>query len=492
MDRASVFGTEGWGFESLRAWSMVRKLIESVKQGVGGLLSSPGEELGRWGKFGKFQLQLWKFCAKRLRANNATAMSTSLCFRTIFAMVPVIVLAALVMKATGQFDQYKNSLTTFLESSGLAEIELGAPEPGPTTQSEDGEPTQPAATTQPTQPSEKINLASQIQGLVDSVEEKITLGALGPIGIVLLVWSAVTMLTTIERSLNRIFGAHQSRPLVRRVMVYWTAVSLGPILMTATSFGGNAILESIEKMSVLSWLLVPVGWAGPILVGIFLLAGLYKLMPNTSVPIKAALGGAAIAVPLWMVAKWGFSMYVAGLVGKGSIYGTMGLIPLFLIWLNFSWLIFLFGAEVAHTATNLSRMDLAEKAEKIFLGPLELLGAALVICRRFAAAEAPASATDVADAMRLPDISARKLLDRLKESGVLCQTEQFGRRVYTLTRPAETITVREIIELPLGAGVSKSSSDDTAVAKVIEAARRRTGDAFGEMALSEVEADGEE
>jgi len=472
---------------------MVRKLIESVKQGVGGLLSSPGEELGRWGKFGKFQLQLWKFCAKRLRANNATAMSTSLCFRTIFAMVPVIVLAALVMKATGQFDQYKDSLANFLESSGLSEIELGAAEPGATTQADAGastQPTQPAASTQPTQPSEKINLASQIQGLVDSVEEKITLGALGPIGVVLLVWSAVTMLTTIERSLNRIFGAHQSRPLVRRVMVYWTAVSLGPILMTATSFGGNAILASIEKMSILSWLLVPIGWAGPILVGILLLAGLYKLMPNTRVPLKAALGGAAVAVPLWLVAKWGFSMYVAGLVGKGSIYGTMGLIPLFLIWLNFSWLIFLFGAELAHTATNLSRMDLAEKAEKIFLGPLELLGAAMVVCRRFVAAQAPASAVDVADAMRLPDISARKLLDRLKESGVLCQTEQFGRRVYTLARPAETIAVREIVELPLGAGESKSSSGDTAVAKAIDEARRRTGDAFGDMALSEVAAGG--
>ena len=477
---------------------MIKKLIESVKQGVVGLLSSPGEELGRWGKFGKFQLQLWKFCAKRLRANNATAMSTSLCYRTIFAMVPVIVLAALVMKTTGQFEHYKASLTTFLESSGLSEIEVGPQAPGPTTQSAGGAATQPAASTrsasstQPTQPSKKINLAGQIQKLVDSVEKKVTLGAVGPIGIVLLVWSAVTMLTTIERSLNRIFGAQQSRSLVRRVMVYWTAVSLGPILMTAAALAGGAILEKMagkmEGTSVLSWLLVPIGWAGPIVMGVLLLAGLYKLMPNTRVPMKAALGGAAVAVPLWLVAKWGFSMYVGGLVGKGSIYGTMGLIPLFLIWLNFSWLIFLFGAEVAHTATNLSRMNLAEKAEKILLGPLELLGAAIVVCRRFVAAEAPASVTHVADAMRLPDISARKLLDRLMESGVLCQTEQFGRRVFTLARPAEAIAVREIIELPLGAGEATSSSGDTAVAKAIDEARRRTGDAFGEMSLSEVSA----
>ncbi|MBT3198300.1 MAG: YihY family inner membrane protein [Phycisphaerales bacterium] len=455
---------------------MIRKQIESVKRGVVGLLSSPGEELGRWGKFAKFQLQLWKFCAKRLRANNAAAMSTSLCFRTIFAMVPVIVLAALVMKATGQFEDYKTSLTQFLTTSGLSDIELAPQQADPPT----------PETNAATQPSEKTNLAKHIQKLIDSVEEKVTLGAVGPIGIVLLVWSAVTMLTTIERSLNRIFGARQSRPLVRRVMVYWTAVSLGPVLMTATAFAGSMMLEKIQGVSVLSWLLAFVGWAGPILVGILLLAGLYKLMPNTRVPTKAAIGGATIAVPLWLLAEWGFSLYVRDLVGKGSIYGTLGLIPLFLIWLNFSWLIFLFGAELAHTATNLSRMDLEEKAEKILLGPMELLGAALVVCRRFVVGQAPASAPDVAEALRLPDLSAHKLLDRLMESRLLCQTEQFGRQVYTLARPAETISVREIVELPLGVGEANSPSGDTVIGRAINAARRRTGNAFGEMSLAEV------
>ena len=465
---------------------MIKKQIECVKRGVMGLLSSPGEELGRWGKFAKFQIQLWKFCAKRLRANNAAAMSTSLCYRTIFAMVPVIVLAALVMKATGQFEDYKTSLTQFLTTSGLAEIEVAQQKPEPTTTPNAEASTHRPPSTQPTPSSGKNNLAAHIQELIDSVEEKVTLGAVGPIGIVLLVWSAVTMLTTIERSLNRIFGARQSRSLVRRVMVYWTAVSLGPVLMTATALAGSMILEKIQGVSVLSWLLAPVGWAGPILVGILLLAGLYKLMPNTRVPTKAAIGGAAVAVPLWLLAEWGFSLYVLSLVGKGSIYGTLGLIPLFLIWLNFSWLIFLFGAELAHTATNLSRMDLAEKAEKIMLGPLELLGAALVVCRRFTVGEAPASTTDIADALHLPDLSAHKLLDRLMESRLLCQTEQFGRQVYTLARPAETIAVREIIELPLGVGEAISSSGDTTIGRAIDEARRRTGDAFGEMTLSEV------
>jgi len=71
------------------------------------------------------------------------------------------------------------------------------------------------------------------------------------------------------------------------------------------------------------------------------------------------------------------------------------------------------------------------------------------------------------------------------ESRLLCQTEQYGRHVYTLTRPAETIAVRDIIELPLGAGKAISSSCDTAIGRAIEEARRRTGDAFGDMSLSD-------
>lgn len=80
---------------------------------------------------------------------------------------------------------------------------------------------------------------------------------------------------------------------------------------------------------------------------------------------------------LWLVAKWGFAIYVTKLVGTGNLYGALGLLPLFLIWLNLSWLLFLFGAELANAAANLDTMNLEEQAGRTMLGPSDVLAAAV-------------------------------------------------------------------------------------------------------------------
>jgi len=99
--------------------------------------------------------------------------------------------------------------------------------------------------------------------------------------------------------------------------------------------------------------------------GILLLAALYKLIPNTRVQYRSAFGGALVAVPLWLLAEWGFRMYVGRVVGRGSFYGALGLLPLFLFWVNLSWLIFLFGAQLAHSAVNLSRIESTGDADEL-------------------------------------------------------------------------------------------------------------------------------
>jgi len=82
----------------------------------------------------------------------------------------------------------------------------------------------------------------------------------------------------------------------------------------------------------------------------------YKFLPNTAVPYRTALVGAVAALPLWMVARWGFGLYI-GHAAKANVYGALGLLPVFLFWMNLSWFIFLFGAEFAYTAANLDRLE---------------------------------------------------------------------------------------------------------------------------------------
>ena len=118
-----------------------------------------------------------------------------------------------------------------------------------------------------------------------------TFQALGPVGGVLFVWTALTLLTTIERSLNRIFGAPRSRSLPRRVLLYWSVLTLGPVLLAVASYVGRRTVSTFNDLPGLAWMLVVVGWVGPIVVGVIVLASVYFLLPNTAVDWRGAPGG---------------------------------------------------------------------------------------------------------------------------------------------------------------------------------------------------------
>ncbi len=441
---------------------------DSLRQRIERALAEPGQELGRWARFIQFQIGLWRFCARRLRANNVMAMSAALSFRTIFALIPVLVLAFLVLKSVGVLEDGKQGLRGFLDASGFAQIFVVEGQQSATT----------APAAQPeTETTKAINVAEQIEATVAGVEAKLTFERIGPIGGALLIWTALTLLTTIERSLNRIFGAPRSRALGRRVLLYWSAMTLGPVALVVAAYLGRHVMSTFGDTPGLSWLLVSIGWVGPVVVGVLVLSALYTLMPNTTVRYRAAVGGAAVAALLWLLAKWAFALYVRRLVVTGNLYGVLGVFPLFLMWLNLSWLIFLFGAELAHTVANLHSMQQSERAEKTVLGPSDVLAAAVAIARPFAADRGLATLAQVTAGLRLPGESVRWLIDQLIARGFVCAAEGEDREArYLLARPAGKIPVAEILAIgdPRGDLVGADSYDDeiaTPVARVQSGSR---------------------
>jgi len=325
-----------------------------------------------------------------------------------------------------------------------------------------------------------------IVALVEDVGRQLTFGRVGPVGVLLLIWSVLTLLTTIERSLNRIFGAVRTRPLWRRLLLYWSVVTLGPVLLAPAAYLGGKLTSAFGSVPGAAWLLAAVGWAGPVLVGVFLLAGLYKLLPNTHVRFRAAIGGAVVAVPLWLLAKWGFAVYVRDVAG-GSLYGALGVLPLFLVWLNVSWLVFLFGAVLAHTAVNLERMRLAELAEKTVLGPGDLLAVALAVARPYLQGAGPVRLDRIAAAVNLPEDSLRRLLDRLAGGGVVCPVES-PPGAYVMARPPGKIRLAEVMET---GGIVPQAGCDEAIAAILEGVRRQTDAALGKLTLADVLARGQ-
>lgn len=423
----------------------------NVRKHVDALLTQPGRELDRWARFVRTQGQLWRFCWRRLGEHNFAAMSAALSFRTIFALIPVLVFAFLVLKSVGVIEDSKQSLRQFLDVSGLTQVIVARDSPKRTDQdaNDDGD--------SPTPPSdegaspEMFSVAEKIEEIFAGAEDKLTFAKLGPVGGALLIWTAIALLTTMEHSLNRIFGAPHGRSIPKRILLYWSVLTLGPVALSLAAFAGNTITQRFENLPGIGWLLVTIGYVGPAIVGILVIAAIYKLLPNTRVRYRAAISGGVIAVPLWLLARWGFSVYVRHLVVKGNLYGVLGVLPLFLIWINLSWMIFLFGAELAHTATNLKRMAQLEQVDQIWLGASDMLAVALAVAHRFQSGAGAIDVDGVADAVGLPAELTKRLLERLENSGLIRTAED---ETYLPAKSPDLIAVSDVLRAadPRGLG----------------------------------------
>jgi membrane protein len=453
------------------------------------LVAGPPEQLGRFSRLLRNQFDLWQFSLLRLRDINATAMGAALSYRTIFAMIPVLVLAFLILKSVGVLGDAQNSLRYVMDYAGFRQIYLQDDLPedfAEAWEKWDDLAAQAAGKAPAAAPAEE-NVGLRIEGIITNAEKQLTLGKLGPIGAALLIWTSLSLMTTTERSLNRIFEAPRSRSLGRRTLLYWSAMTLGPVVLVVTIFAiGQATDAVIANVPGAGWVMATLDWTVPGLVGIVLLAGLYNLMPNTYVGLWPAIGGAMFVVPIWMAAKWGFALYVKSLVIKGHLYGTLGLFPLFLLWLYVSWLVFLLGAQLAHTGMNLARLQLLKAAGRTVPGPWDLLATAISVARLFQEGNGPAPLAGVAEDLRLPPVLVQPLLERLVSAGILCSAGQEPATGYLLSRPLDQTLVLDVLSANRAQGKDASAyAFSPAVALSVGAVQGKARDALGGMTLAQ-------
>ena len=155
--------------------------------------------------------------------------------------------------------------------------------------------------------------------------------------------TALLLLSNIESSFNDIWRVKEGRSLSAKLTVYWSLVTLGPLLM------GASLTMSAYVMS-LSVFTGQVASIGSVLVPILLMASafllLYLVMPNVRVSLMHALVGALIASILFEGTKRGFQAYLKNFANYEVVYGALAALPIFLIWIYLSWVVALIGAEV--------------------------------------------------------------------------------------------------------------------------------------------------
>lgn len=197
------------------------------------------------------------------------------------------------------------------------------------------------------------------------------------LGIIVFLLSALAMMASIEERFNRIWRVAVRRSAVSRFLMYWAALTLGPLLIVA----GLAVTSYLTALPLIGpvgtdWPVVRRVWAVfPFVVTWLGLFALYMLVPNRRVPWRHAAGGALLSTVLFEFAKWAFTAYVSHVPSYQQIYGQLAVIPIFLVWVYLSWTIVLLGASIT---ASLSSFEYRPRAWRLpaggeFLGLMHLL-----------------------------------------------------------------------------------------------------------------------
>lgn len=168
------------------------------------------------------------------------------------------------------------------------------------------------------------------------------------VGVLFLIVTSVLMLRTIEQTLNRIWKIREPRKGLTSLMMYWALLSLGPLLLGV----GLAISSYLVSLALISDTVAYLGgmrfWLSmlPFLLTMTMLTLLYTVVPNTRVPWRQGLLGAAVAALLFELAKAAFAQFIKHAPNYQVVYGAFAAVPVFLLWIYISWVLVLLGAEL--------------------------------------------------------------------------------------------------------------------------------------------------
>jgi len=367
---------------------------------------------------------------RQLRQDRATMMAAALTYRTIFSLVPLLVLSLVIIKAFFGPQGIKDALTQLMQYTGLSELQ---------TVSDDG----------------SASITDWIERFVENASayvENINYQAITIAGIALFIYAALSLFMMVEQSFNTVYRARQSRAMVRRVLSYWGLLTLGlfPLMMSIGLI--EWLKQSIEHLPVgLAWASRASGYVASAAVTWLIFTAAYIVVPNSRVKLRPALMGACVSAILWEFAKGFLTTFVSLAVGRQvAVYGSLALVPIFMLWVYVTWLIVLFGLQISRIIQTIGtegalRMSAELDGEAVFVSP----ASAVVLMRDFAKCYEAGKASTIESAARRCGLEERvvgRITDALLAAGLVLETsgEDEDASKYVPARPIETIKAAEV------------------------------------------------
>ena len=291
--------------------------------------------------------------------------------------------------------------------------------------------------------SSQPQVAEAIIGFVNSYLVHTKSGIFLGIGLLFMLWTVIMLISNIEKAFNDIWQVSTPRSIFRTITDYMAMFLLAPIIIVVTSgisimmaTFANGIGETLIVGPTLRFFLRLLPYI--IMSGVFI--ALYVFMPNTKVKIKSAIIPGILAG----VAMQGLQLvYIHSQIwvtGYNAIYGSFAALPLFMLWVQISWTICLFGAELAYTNQNLEKFAFRASTDDLSHRYRLLLSAYLMtlICRRFEEGKKPYTALELKLETNIPIRITHDLLENLTRVHLLSEMTNDEKGTEAVYQPAES------------------------------------------------------
>jgi membrane protein len=272
-----------------------------------------------------------------------------------------------------------------------------------------------------------------ITGFAQSMLERTKGGIVAGVGVAVLLYSVMNVLSNIEKSFNNIWQVNKGRTFFRKFADYLAIMLTAPVFMilssSATIYIATQINHIIASISIL-------GFFSPV-VRVFInlipyalmwivFTIIYIVMPNTKVKFGPALMAGIIGGTIFQIVQWIYVKFQISVSSYNAIYGTFAALPLFMVWLQTAWLIVLFGAEYAYASQNFKKYEFEKESSQIsqrYKKTLSILVTNFIV-KKFASSEEPPDLDEISEKLQLPSRIVRTVINDLTDAGVISQVYQ--------------------------------------------------------------------
>ena len=263
------------------------------------------------------------FLLRRAKTDTICRVASSLAYTSLIAIVPLFAIGLAIFSAFPVFDAIRGQMQESLFQNLTPEF---------------GQ-----------------EVSQYFAGIVKNSGQLTTMGVSG------IAVTAILMLSTIENSFNFIFKVNQPRRIATKVTLYWTVITLGPLLL-GTAFSMRGYLYGLQKIVSVNGQTSELFFSFliPPLITILLLTLVYVLVPNKKIGWLNAAAGAVVAVIMFWFLRQGFALAVLKNATYKTLYGALATIPVFLIWMYLSWAVVIFGAVVTAALEEYQQLDKLE------------------------------------------------------------------------------------------------------------------------------------